>query len=714
MVNKTIDLDVSPLHKLAKLYGVATEYEDQQGHPQYILDEVLIRVLDDLGVAAHSRLEIAQSLEDARKEEADQICPPTIVQIQGQEVRVELGKVHKPVTARLVLEDGTDLSDSVKLLPKTEGSDRDHQILVIGTDVPIGYHLLSVCDRSRSLDSTLITSPQRIPISPTIVDHPRWGWMTQLYSVRSKDSWGIGDFSDLQQLLQDACSKTGADFMLINPIHASEPEPPLTPSPYFPASRIFLNPIYIRPEALPEFLQLEEADRSRIEELLARVSINNANINVLDRDSSWVCKEKALRIIYDQTVLTPERAGELEKFIRVGGEELEGFALWCLAYHWWGRPSSDRESWFYKESPTSHAVQNLKCQHRDDFDFYLWLQWVADQQLGAAQETSKTVGMAIGLMEDMAVGVNPLGSDVWSHPRWYASGATVGAPPDVFNQQGQNWMQPPLDPNELKKTGYCAYRQLVHGMFSHCGAIRIDHALGLFRLWWIPSGSSASQGTYVYYDHDALLSVLAIEATRAGGIIIGEDLGVVPRFASKALSDRGVLGTIVEWFEQKDGEFIDPSGYRTYALAAVTTHDLPPTAGYLDYEHVRLREDLGLLVCPPQEFERSARQEHSAMLRFLVSHGWLSSKITEDEKGHLQEIVEAMHRAIVHSPCLLKVAALVDGVGEKRSQNQPGTIDEYPNWRVPLADSDGHVVYADQVFDLPRVQALAAVMRRQY
>lgn len=692
----------NPLHELAELYGVATEYEDQQGHPQYIGDEVLVRVLGDLGVAAQDGKEIARSLEEARRERADEFCPPTILQILGKETRVELGRVDGPVTVRLVLEDGRDLSQSVRCVSS---------VLLVGDDVPMGYHTLSVSDGVHSADSTLITAPQRIPLPQSVADHPRWGWMAQLYSVRSKDSWGIGDFCDLQRLLTDAASKSGADFMLINPIHASEPVSPLTPSPYFPDSRIFLNPIYIRPEDIPEFARLDSDDRSRIADLLAKIAPTDADVNVLDRDGCWANKQKALRIIHDQVELTPERAEKFKEFVQSGGEELEGFALWCLAYCWWGAPTQDEGSWFRRESPSSPSIQDLKQEHPDDFDFCLWMQWMADQQLSAAQRSSKAAGMSIGLMEDMAVGVNPLGADVWSHPSRYASGATVGAPPDAFNQQGQNWMQPPLDPNQLRKSGYRAYRQLVHGMFAHCGAIRIDHALGLFRLWWIPSGAPASQGTYVYYDHDAMLSILAIEATRVNGIVIGEDLGVVPKFASKALADRGVLGTIIEWFEQKDGEFVDPARYRAYALAAVTTHDLPPTAGYLDYEHVRLREDLGLLVTSPEEFERSARQEHAAMIRFLVAHGWLSPQLAADEEGHLQEIVEAMHRAIVHSPCLLRVAALVDGVGEQRSQNQPGTVDEYPNWRVPLADGDGRVVYADQVFDLPRVQSLAAVMR---
>ena len=700
------------LARLAGLCGIAAEYEDQQGKLQHIDDDVLVRVLGAMGVPAKDDAQIGLSLKRILREQNEQLCPPTIVQTVGNAVRVPLRAAAGSVRASLKLEDGTDQSSSLVITSGGGPDDGRSLFLVLDGRIPIGYHELTVSDGMRSAVSTVIAAPGHIDLPAAVAEHPRWGWMVQLYSVRSPQSWGVGDFGDLRRLLVDAADKTKADFMLINPIHAAEPVPPMTPSPYFPASRVFINPLYIRPELIDEYQNLSAGDKHGIRALLKQVSMDDTNPDVIDRDHSWKCKEAALRIIYDKGELSQERAGQLEQFIDSGGVELKDFALWCLAYQCWGRPESGPDSWFHRLGPDSVAVSNLLQEHHDDFDFYVWMQWVADQQLEGAQRAARDAGMAIGLMEDMAVGVNPLGADVWSHPESYASGATVGAPPDAFNQQGQNWMQPPLDPMSLQRTGFSAYRQLVHAMFAHCGAVRIDHALGLFRLWWIPDGLPASQGAYVTYDQDAMLAVWAIEATRSGGLVIGEDLGVVPPYASQALAERGILGTVIEWFEQQDGRFTDPAQYRQCALAAVTTHDLPPTAGYLRYEHVRLREKLHLLNTSPASFEHSAKQEHAAMLHFLQDHGWLDKAAANDEDGHMQEIVQAMHCAIAESPCLLKVAALVDGVGEARSQNQPGTVDEYPNWRVPLADEHGQAVSADKVFDMARVRALARIMQK--
>ena len=340
--------------------------------------------------------------------------------------------------------------------------------------------------------------------------------------------------------------------------------------------------------------------------------------------------------------------------------------------------------------------------------------------MNAAQQEALDHGMTLGLMQDMAVGVHGLGADAWANPERFASGGvTVGCPPDFYNQQGQDWGQPPFNPRYLEATGYQVYREMAHSMYEHAGAVRIDHVLGLFRLWWIPQGLGARNGAYVTYNHEAMLGVLAIEATRAGGMVVGEDLGTVPDYVRRILADHGVLGTDVEWFNRVDDSpnagdpYRAPKDYRKQALASVTTHDLPPTAGYLNFAHVKLREELHLLSEPVEAFAASAMAERTAMMNRLVENGYISQTVADDVEGHVQEIVEAMHAMLTDTPSLLLQAALVDGVGECRSQNQPGTSREYSNWRVPLADSSGHVVHTDEVFDLPRVQSLAAVMRRE-
>ncbi len=362
-------------------------------------------------------------------------------------------------------------------------------------------------------------------------------------------------------------------------------------------------------------------------------------------------------------------------------------------------------------------MAELIREHADLVEFQCWLQWIADEQVSAAQQIAKNSGMALGLMQDMAVGVHSLGADVWWNPERFAVGSvTVGCPPDFYNQQGQDWGQPPFNPNYLNATGYGVYRDMVHTMFAHAGAVRIDHVLGLFRLWWIPQGEGAKNGAYVTYNVDAMIAILTIEASRADGLVIGEDLGTVPNYVRKVLASHGVLGTVVEWFARVDDSpnagdpYDDPTNYRKYALASVTTHDLPPTAGYLQFEHVQLRERLHLLTESVESFQASATAERQAMLNRLRTLGLISDEEADDADSHIPQIVEAMHAMLRKSPSLLIQAALVDGVGERRTQNQPGTSDQYPNWRIPLADEHGRVVHTDEVFDLPRVKSLAAIM----
>ena len=426
----------------------------------------------------------------------------------------------------------------------------------------------------------------------------------------------------------------------------------------------------------------------------------------------------ALRLIFEAG-RNNKRELEFEHFKTTAGPDLDSFATWCLCFEVWGAPWGENR-WFFEKTIDDPAVRQLVEEHHDLFEFNRWLQWIAAEQVNAAQQEALDHGMTLGLMQDMAVGVHGLGADAWANPERFASGGvTVGCPPDFYNQQGQDWGQPPFNPRYLEATGYQVYREMVHSMYEHAGAVRIDHVLGLFRLWWIPQGLGARNGAYVTYNHEAMLGVLAIEATRAGGMVVGEDLGTVPDYVRRILADHGVLGTDVEWFNRVDDSpnagdpYRAPKDYRKQALASVTTHDLPPTAGYLNFAHVKLREELHLLSEPVEAFAASAMAERTAMMNRLVENGYISQTVADDVEGHVQEIVEAMHAMLTDTPSLLLQAALVDGVGECRSQNQPGTSREYSNWRVPLADSSGHVVHTDEVFDLPRVQSLAAVMRRE-
>jgi 4-alpha-glucanotransferase len=397
------------------------------------------------------------------------------------------------------------------------------------------------------------------------------------------------------------------------------------------------------------------------------------------------------------------RQAAFDEFRREQGEGLEDFALWCaLAERYEGAP------WPAEANDiSSDLVDRARVELAGRVDFHCWLQWVADSQLADAQRAALAGGMSIGIMHDLAVGVHPEGADVWALGDVLARGATVGAPPDMYNQQGQNWSQPPWRPDELARVAYRPYRDLLRTVLRHAGAIRIDHVIGLFRLWWIPEGAAAGEGAYVRYDHEALIGILALEAHRAGAVVIGEDLGVFEPWVRDYLTERGILGTSILWFEKdQNGRPLAPEHYRRLALASVTTHDLPPTAGYLAEEHVALRERLGLLTEPVADVRAQARAEREEMVAVLRGRGLVGADPSE------RELVEALHRLILATPAALIGVSLADAVGERRAQNQPGTDQEYPNWKVPLADGSGQVVLIEDLFSNPRLRSLAAALNR--
>ena len=724
-----------PLIRLAKACGVSTSYIDQLGAYVEIRDEVLVAVLASLGVDASNPAAISKSLLETECRQREQLVPPTVLAITGRANNVPLRcSADALVALTLALEDGTAYAGDLRAnLRVHKDADFGEQLeLTLPDDLPIGYHTLNVQVGGVQRRATVIVAPPRIELPEAVRQRQRWGWMTQMYSVRSADSWGVGDYGDLKRLAADAGEKSHADFMLINPIHAGAPVPPLQPSPYLPESRRFLNVTYIRPQDIPEYAALDDATRAQVEELHASVAAANDSAEPMDINASWDAKRQALWLIFSAP-RSEERETAFAEFKRAAGPDLDAFATWCLAFEVWGAPWEEN-SWFFRTDKNSPAVAALVRDHHDMFEFQRWLQWIADEQVAAAQQAAKDSGMALGLMQDMAVGVHALGADVWWSPERFADGVTVGAPPDFYNQLGQDWGQPPFSPQYLESTGYRVYREMVHNMFAHAGALRIDHVLGLFRLWWIPRGCTARDGAYVTYNHEVMLSILAIEASRANGVVIGEDLGAVPEYVSKVLAEHGVLGTSVEWFSRVDNSpnagdpYAPPEDYRKYALASVTTHDLPPTAGYLKLEHVDLREELNLLNEPAEQFRAEVQAEIDQMLALLVSRGYLPQEVadglkaacapdaddaeTADREALIQRVVEAMHVMLRDSPSVLVQAALVDGVGEHRTQNQPGTSWEYPNWRIPLADETGRVVHTEEVFELPRVQSLAAALNR--
>ena len=651
------------LERLAALHGVAVTYEDQLRRPVQVAAESVVAVLGAMGVGASSPRAVADALAAAQSSAGS---PPVVVLRQSSGAAVRVGG-----PALLRLEDG-----SHRAVPVDGGR------VTLPAGLPLGWHCLETSDR----EIPVVVTPDRL-VDP---NGRHWGWMVQLYSTRSSRSWGVGDIGDLTTLSRWTAQR-GGDLVLVNPLHAVAPGTPMQPSPYYPASRRWNNPLYLRIEDLPVYAEAPADVRAAVDAL--RVPVDDERI---DRDVAWRAKSAALELLWGHAAHPA-----------VTDAGLRDFATWCALAELHG---GDWRRWPEPlRRPTSPAVEAARDEVADRVRFHAWLQQLCDEQLAVAQRACVDAGMKVGIVHDLAVGTDPAGADAWALQDVLALGARIGAPPDTFNQQGQDWGMPPWHPRRLAEAGYQPVRDMLRALLRHSGGVRIDHVLGLFRLWWIPEGARAADGTYVSYDADALLGVVALEAQRAGATVVGEDLGTVPPTVSRVLADRGVLGSSVLWFEREEappgetGPFEKPGEWRAGAMASVTTHDLPTALGWLRGEHVRVRAELGLLRDPAAE-ERSWRTERAELLDHLQAVGVLPDPQTASD----EEMVRALHAFLTRTPSRFVVAALNDAVGDLRQPNLPGTIDEYPNWRLPVSDASGRPMLLDELLADPRVERLAA------
>ncbi|WP_425553768.1 4-alpha-glucanotransferase [Isoptericola hypogeus] len=709
-------LPSAELRELASAHGVLTEHHTFGGAAAAAPAATLVAVLEALGVPAATPQQVTHSLQRARDDEWRAVLPPTVVVRQGDDASLPV-HVTDGASVHVWLEvDGAepgvrthshrprrDLEQvDVFTEPRTvDGRSVGRATFAVPSDLPLGWHSLHALTEGHETRSALVVTPRRLELPAGLEGDQWWGVLAQLYSVRSGASWGIGDLADLADLAWLTAHRSGADFVAVNPLSATEPVTPVTPSPYLPTSRRFLSPLYVRVEDIPETAYLAAADRSLVEWAADPVRDLVTDPGPIDRDAVWDAKKAALEVVFT----APRRAARqaaYEEFTSEQGSGLRDFATWCAIVEHLGRaPRPDELG-----DPASPAVAALREQLAERVEFYTWLQWVADEQKQTAQRVAREAGMRVGIVHDLAVGVHPQGADAWLHRDVLARGVGVGAPPDMYNQQGQDWSQPPWSPRALARAGYAPYRDMLRTALRHAGGLRVDHVLGLFRLWWVPSGTSPADGAYVRYDHEALVGILCLEAHRAGAIVVGEDLGVFEPWVREYLADRGVLGTSVLWFEKDDdGRPLPAEDYRPLTLATVGTHDMPPAAGFLAGEHVDLRERLGLLTDDAQEVRRQARAERDSAVLALAMRGLVSDHPSE------REIVEGLHLFLRRSPALLVGVQLVDAVGERRAQNQPGTDTEYPNWKVPLGDGAGNVVLVDDLFDNARLRSLLQAVR---
>lgn len=696
------------LARLAEAYGVSTDYEPHPGHLLQVPGDTVVAVLGALGVDATTPQAVRAALDARLAATTAQLLPSTVVSREGSP---QLTPGPAPLPEGTVLRVETE-----------SGEVRDW-----GVDLPLGVHRLrAYAPDGRAAHASLLVVPDRLPAPAS----RSAGLLVQLYSVLSRRSWGMGDLGDLAELVDWAGRRAGTGFVQVNPLHQAVPPAPgeaSDASPYRPSSRLFPDPVYLCVPQIPEYGQLVGADRERAERLLTQAAgLREAVLGPsgqVDRDAVWALKRSALELLH-RVKPAPARAEAYADFVAGRGQALEDHATWNLLADLHG---PDWNSWPPGlEDPRSPRIARIRSEHPHAMDFHRWVAWLTDTQLADAQRTAREAGMSIGLIQDLAVGVHPSGADTWAWQGLFAQGMSIGAPPDAFNAAGQDWSLPPWRPDVLHDLGYAPYRELLRAQLRHSGGLRVDHVMGHFRQWWVPSGSSPADGTYVRYDAGAMLGLLTLEASRTGALVIGEDLGTVAPGVREELAERGVLGTSVLWFEREHGtdeaaagdEVADsdttasplpPEKWRAGALATVTTHDLPSTAARLSGDHIRLRRELGLLS------GSSARLAAEAEGDAEVTHAWLRL-CTErglPGAGTEAERVAALYRLLARTPAALVGIWLPDGVGDRRPQNVPGTRNEYPNWRLPIADGSGRALTLEQLTEHPRLRGLLHSVREE-
>ncbi|MES5821056.1 4-alpha-glucanotransferase [Streptomyces sp. RG80] len=675
------------LSRLAELHGVATSYSPSPDRTVAASATAVTLALTALGVDASRP---AAALAARERELRDRLLPPTVVSWSGG-----------PPAALENLPEGSRLR-----IETEQGETR-----AAADQLPPGVHrLTATAPDGRVTEAHLVVAPARLP-TPTARSY---GLLVQLYSLLSRRSWGMGDLGDLTELTAWAGRALGAGFVQVNPLHAAVPGAPTDPSPYRPSSRRFPDPVHLRIEDVPEYAHV--TDREAVRSLAERAGRLRETVldkgALIDRDAVWELKREALELVRE-VPLGPGRRAAYADFLAEEGEALEDHATWCALAEVHG---SDWSRWpAGLRDPRSGETARARAELMDRVDFHCRLAWLTDAQLVATQRAAREAGMPVGVVHDLAVGVHPGGADAWAQQEYFAAGMSVGAPPDAFNARGQDWGLPPWRPDRLAESGYAPYRRLLKALFRYAGALRIDHVMGLFRLWWVPQGHPPTEGTYVRYDAEAMLAILVLEASRAGAVVIGEDLGTVEPGVRERLRERGVLGTSVLWFERDwegDGRPLPPDRWRADCLATATTHDLPSTAARLTGEHVELRYRLGLLTRKLAEERAEAAADTGEWLELLARLGLLHGTGGGHGTSTEEAEVQAVHRFLLRTPARLVGVWLPDAVGDRRPQNLPGTWDQYPNWRLPIADADGRPVTLEELAASPRLHALVEVLRQ--
>ncbi|WP_181360491.1 malto-oligosyltrehalose synthase [Variovorax sp. WS11] len=698
--------------RLCAHFGIALDYHDMWGVHRPVPRETLLALLAEFGVRLDDSAQADELLEAARRASWSRGLPPVQViraSDAGWTLPLRMPASMSRLRWQLCEENGAHHQGELDAhaLPETAGIEIDgerwcERQLPFARSLPMGYHRLRI--EGLEGETLLISAPERCWRPAALRDGARaWGPALQLYALRSHRNWGIGDFGDLVQLLTQMAPR-GADIVGLNPLHALFPHNPAHASPYSPSSRRWLNVLYIDVEAVPGFAGCEAARRlvaslefqtrlAALRELplVDHAGVARAKFEVLELLFAHFCVS---HLSEDSESAKDDSGAAFLAFVAQGGESLRRHALFeALQAHFhaadpsiWGWPLWPEDH----RDPTSPAVEAFAQQHAGRVQFHQYLQWLAAGQLARANAHCKALGLGIGLYLDLAVSSDRGGSDVWSEGALFAADASVGAPPDDFNPGGQGWGLPPLRPDRLRAGRYRFFIDTLRANMRHAGALRVDHVMGLMRLFWIPAGRSAREGGYVHYPLEEMLAIVALESQRHRCLVIGEDLGTVAPEVREALARFDVLSYRLLFFEREgDGAFKPAAAYPAQALAAVGTHDLPTLAGWWAGEDLRLRLQLGLIPDEARlEQQLLDRARHRVQLLLAVRHaGLLSAEEVAQATSEAQlapRTIEAVHAFLAEAPALLMMVQLEDVLGVVEQANMPGTVSEQPNWQRKL------------------------------
>ncbi|TXY14542.1 4-alpha-glucanotransferase [Vibrio mimicus] len=709
------------LKQVAEMAKIADRYVSAWGSEAQVEDDTIRHLLASLGYDTSSDEALLQSAEKKHKKD---VVDPVLVVHQGTVIEVPL---YLGVSAResefdwrLQTEQGEVLEGYLQSqIVRDERAEGGPLVFALPNDLPLGYHTLLIARKRRKApyEMTLIVTPQACYKQPALVQGKKlWGPSIQLYTLRTQHNWGMGDFGDLKQLVADIASR-GGDFVGLNPIHALFPANPEGASPYSPSSRRWLNILYIDVSSVPEFALSAEAQQKvgspEFQQRLQKV-----------RDAHWVnysevaeLKLSVLPLLFAEFKKRhldkhSDRAHAFLNFVEEGGESLlhqAAFDALHAQLH-----AEDASVWGWPVFPEKYrrfdsaAVQKFIDEQKDQVHLYMYLQWIADAQIHEAQSLAEEKGMAVGLYRDLAVGVADSGSETWADSGNLLQDVSIGAPPDVLGPLGQNWGLPPLNPQVLQATAYDAYIKLLRANMKHCGALRIDHVLGLLRLWWIPKGENATKGAYIYYPVKDMLAILALESHRHQCSVIGEDLGTVPDEIVELLRDAGVHSYKVFFFEtsKEDGGYVSPVHYAEQSMAALCTHDMPTLRGFWHCDDLKMGREIGLY--PDEEqlqglFDDRLKSKQG-ILDSVAWHGYLPAGVGRDATQVPMDsyLSEALQLHVAAGSSALLSVQLEDWLEMDKPVNIPGTVNEYPNWRRKLS------VNLDEIFAREEVNRIAA------